>query len=149
MNYYAATNTDKARFYISNAPRTAFSTAILNVSDFSPDMFFNIFERHMQSNAQEVINNGWHTTISLYILSNSYSKSRPRKRKTKPPWFYAHLSKSNSESGSGVKNDVATKHGREVRHGVFQIGKGNVKNSCLALSLLVGISYLHMDAEMY
>ena len=69
-NYYAATNTDKARFYISNAPRTAFSTAILNVSDFSPDMFFNIFDRHMQSNAQEVINNGWHTTVSLYIFPN-------------------------------------------------------------------------------
>ena len=103
----------------------------------------------MQSNAQEVINNGWHTTISLYIFPNSYSKSRPRKIKTKPPRFYAHLGKSNSESGSGKKNDVATKHGREVRHGVFQIGKGNVKNSCLALSLLVGISYLHMDAKMY
>jgi hypothetical protein len=103
----------------------------------------------MQSNAQEVINNGWHRTISLYIFPNSYSKSRPRKIKTKPPRFYAHLGKSNSESGSGKKNDVATKHGREVRHGVFQIGKGNVRNSCLALSLLVGISYSHMDAKMY
>ncbi|CAB3987888.1 DNA polymerase [Paramuricea clavata] len=114
MHYYAETNTDKARFYISNAPRTAFSTAILSVSDFTTDMFFDIFERHMQSNAQEVINNG----------------------------------KSNAESGRGKKNEVATKHGREVRHGVFQIGKGNVTNTCLALSLLVGISHLHSGEKM-
>ncbi|CAB3979023.1 Hypothetical predicted protein, partial [Paramuricea clavata] len=53
MNYIASSSMDKARFYISNAPHAAFSTAILNVSDFNVDMFFDIFERHMQSNAQE------------------------------------------------------------------------------------------------
>ena len=42
---------------------------------------------------------------------------------------------------------MATKHGREVRHGVFQIGKGGVKNSCLALALLVGKSYLENDTN--
>ncbi|CAB3977400.1 Hypothetical predicted protein [Paramuricea clavata] len=71
-NYIASSPTDKARFYISNAPRTAFSTAILNVSDFNVDMFFDIFEKHMQSNAQEVIDDGWNTTISLYIFPNNY-----------------------------------------------------------------------------
>ena len=40
---------------------------------------------------------------------------------------------------------MVAKHGREVRHGVFQIGKTNVKNGCLALALLVGKSYLQND----
>jgi hypothetical protein len=47
MKYIASSDTDKARFYISNAPRTAFSTAVLNVSDFNVQMFFDIFERHI------------------------------------------------------------------------------------------------------
>jgi hypothetical protein len=80
MKYYAESDSSKARFYILNAPRTPFSTAILNVSDFETEMFFNIFERHMQSNAQEIINNGWHTTVSLYIFPNSYA---PRQNKKK------------------------------------------------------------------
>ncbi|CAB4013699.1 Hypothetical predicted protein, partial [Paramuricea clavata] len=95
MKYYAESNTSKARFYISNAPHTPFSTAVLNVSD----MFFNIFERHMQSNAQEIINNGWHTTVSLYVFPNTYTSRRPKKQ-TK---MYKYLGKDNMESGSGKK----------------------------------------------
>ena len=72
MNYIASSPTDKARFYISNAPRTAFSTAVLNISDFNVAMFFDIFERHMQSNAQEVINDGWTTTVSYILIFLSY-----------------------------------------------------------------------------
>ena len=83
MNYIASSPTDKARFYISNAPRTAFSTAVLNVSDFNVDMFFDIFERHMQSNAQEIINDGWTATISLYIFPNNYVP-RPARAQKKP-----------------------------------------------------------------
>jgi hypothetical protein len=64
MKYIASSGTDKARFYISKAPRTSFSTAVLNVSNFNVQMFFDIFERHMQSNAQEVIDDGWSSTIS-------------------------------------------------------------------------------------
>ncbi len=37
---------DKVRFYISKAPRTPFSTAILNVNDLNVEFFYNIFERH-------------------------------------------------------------------------------------------------------
>jgi hypothetical protein len=59
MKYNANSDRDKARFYISKAPKDPFSTAILNVADFTPQLFFNIFERHMQSNAQEVLDNGW------------------------------------------------------------------------------------------
>jgi hypothetical protein len=72
MKYIASSGTDKARFYISKAPHTAFSTAILNVEDFNTDMFFDIFERHMQSNAKEVLDNGWSCTVSLYIFPNNY-----------------------------------------------------------------------------
>jgi Lhr-like helicase len=39
MKYIASSGTDKARFYISKAPRTAFSTAVLDVSDFNVQMF--------------------------------------------------------------------------------------------------------------
>jgi hypothetical protein len=48
MNYIASSPTDKARFYISNAPRTSFSTAVLNVSDFNslPTTPFRIILRH-------------------------------------------------------------------------------------------------------
>ena len=147
MKYYAESNTAKARFFISNAPRTPFSTAVLNLSDFTTDMFFNIFERHMQSNTQEIINNGWHTTVSLYIFPNTRTSRQPVKKRKKQTKMYKYLGKNGMESGSGKKNDVALKHGREVRHGVFQIGKSNVKNGCLALALLVGKAYLHDDTN--
>ena len=45
----------------------------------------------------------------------------------------------------GKKMTWQQKMVREVRHGVFQIGKGGVKNSCLALALLVDKSYLEND----
>ena len=83
MNYIASSPTDKARFYISNAPRTPFSTAVLDVSDFNVDMFFDFFEKNMQSNAHEVINNGWTTTVSLYIFPNNYVPRLARAKKTK------------------------------------------------------------------
>jgi hypothetical protein len=111
-----------------------------------PNIYFNVFERHMQSNAQEIINNGWQTLVSLYIFPNSYTpqQKQQNKSKTKRCHLYKNFGKENSESGSGKKN-VATKHSREVRHGVFQIGKSGVKNSCLALALLVGKSFLQKD----
>ena len=99
----------------------------------------------MQSNAQEIINNGWGTNVSLYIFPNSYTSRQSKKKRKKSPNLYKYFGKANAEAGSGEKNDVATKLGREVRHGVFQIGKGGVKNSCLALELLVGKSYLEND----
>ena len=80
MKYNANSDRDKARFYISKAPKDPFSTAILNVGDFTPQLFFNISERHMQSNAQEVIDNGWQSIVSIYIFPNNYV--RPRARKT-------------------------------------------------------------------
>lgn len=40
---------------------------------------------------------------------------------------------------------MVVKHGRDVRHSVFQIVKTNVKNGCLALALLVGKSYQQND----
>ena len=128
MKYYAESGNSKARFYISNAPRTPFSTAILNVSDFTT--VFNIFERHMQINAQEIINNGWQTNVSLYIFPNSYAPSQRKKKAKKQQSLYKYFGKANAQSGSGKKYDVAAKHGREVRHSVFQIGKGGVKNYC-------------------
>jgi hypothetical protein len=72
MRYNANSGKDKARFYISRAPKTPFSTAILNVNDFSTQMFLDIFERHVQSNAQEIINNGWSSFVSVYIFPNDY-----------------------------------------------------------------------------
>ncbi|CAB3977264.1 DNA polymerase [Paramuricea clavata] len=148
MLYYAQTKTDKARFYISNAPRTPFSTSILNVSDFTTEMFFNIFEKHMQSNAQEIINNGWNTTVSLYIFPNDYvpRKKKPvKKKKINDNRLYKYFGRNTSESGTGKQNEPVFKYGREARHGVFQIGNSNVRNCCLALALLVGKSYLHND----
>ncbi|CAB3977899.1 Hypothetical predicted protein [Paramuricea clavata] len=149
--YYAQTNTDKARFFISNAPRTPFSTSVLTVTDFTPEMFFNIFEKHMQSNAEEIINNGWNTTVSLYIFPNNYvSRNKTsRVKKKKQNKLYKYFGKNTTESGSGKQNNPALKHGREVRHGVFQIGTSNVKNCCLALALLVGKSYLHNDSNAH
>ena len=103
MKYYAESDTSKARFYISNAPHTPFSTAILNVSDFTTDMFFNIFERHMQSNAQEIINNGWRTNVSLYIFQNSYKPRQSKKKTKKAPNLYKYFGKANAEAGCGKK----------------------------------------------
>jgi hypothetical protein len=103
MKYYAESDTSKARFYISNAPHTPFSTAILNVSDFTTDMFFNIFERHMQSNAQEIINNGWHTNVSLYIFQNSYTPRQSKKNTKKTPSLYKYFGKASDKAGRGDK----------------------------------------------
>ena len=141
MKYIASSGTDKARFYISKAPRTSFSTAVLNVSDFNVQMFFDIFERHMQSNAQEVIDDGWSSTISLFIFPNSYVPQSKSKNK-KMARIYKNVGKNGSEFGRGRKH-TAKKHGCEVRHGVFQItGKSN---RCFALALLVGRSFLNKD----
>ena len=85
MCHIASSPTDKARFYISKAPKRGFSTAILNVADFNAEMFFDIFERHMQSNAQEILDNGWQSTISLYIFPNRYVPRKKNVRKKKQP----------------------------------------------------------------
>jgi hypothetical protein len=142
MKYIASSDTDKARFYISKAPRTAFSTAVLNVSDFNVQMFFDIFERHMQSNAQEVIDNGWSCTISLFIFPNSYVPTNKSKTKKKATRLHKYVGKRGSDFGRGRKR-AAKKHGREVRHGVFQIT--GTSNRCFALALLVGSSFLDKD----
>jgi hypothetical protein len=113
MKYIASSGTDKARFYISKAPRTAFSTAVLNVSDFNVQMFFDIFERHMQSNAQEVIDAGWSSTISLFIFPNSYLPQSKSKKKKKMARIYKNVGKNGSEFGRGKKH-TAKKHGHEV-----------------------------------
>jgi hypothetical protein len=88
MRYISSAPTDKARFYISKAPQRGFSTAILNVADFNAEMFFDAFEKHMQSNAQEVIDNGWQSTVSMYIFPNKYvprKVSGKKKKKIQPP----------------------------------------------------------------
>ncbi|CAB3982341.1 DNA polymerase [Paramuricea clavata] len=141
MKYIASTPTDKARFYISKAPMRAFSTAILNVCDFNADLFFDVFERHMQSNAEVIINEGWQSTISIFIFPNNYVP-RTIKRKKKNPKMYAYLMKKPNEFGRGRKK-TATKHGRDVRHGVFQIV--GVTNCCFAYALCVARSFLHND----
>jgi hypothetical protein len=99
MRYNANSNKDKARFYISRAPRTAFSTAILNVEDFTAQMFLDIFEQHMQSNAQD-INNGWSSVVSVYIFPNNYVP-RSAKRKKQTSHLYKRLGQNPTESGSG------------------------------------------------
>ncbi|CAB4044265.1 Hypothetical predicted protein, partial [Paramuricea clavata] len=141
MRYNANSNKDKARFYISRAPRTPFSTAILNVEDFTTQMFLNIFERHMQSNAQEIINNGWSSVVSVYIFPNDYVPTNVKRKKTNQR-LYKHLGQNPKESGSG--RIIAQKHGREVRNGVFQVVSGTTKH-CFALALLVGKSFLQKD----
>lgn len=141
MKYIAASATDKARFYISRAPPTAFSTAILNVNDFNTEMFFYIFEHHMQSNAKEVIDNGWSCTVSLYIFPNNCVAREKKKKKVKRSALYKNLGKNGAEFGRG--RITAKKHGREVRHGVFQITGST--NCCFALALLVGRSFLNKD----
>ncbi|CAB3979927.1 Hypothetical predicted protein [Paramuricea clavata] len=141
MYYNANSYKDKARFYISRAPRTPFSTAILNVEDFTTQMFLNIFERHMQSNAQEIINNGWSSVVSVYIFPNDYVPTNVKRKKTNHR-LYKHLGQNPKESGSG--RIIAQKHGREVRNGVFQVVSGTTKH-CFALALLVGKSFLQKD----
>ena len=138
MKYNANSDRDKARFYISKAPKDPFSTAILNVSDFTPQLFFNIFERHMQSNAQEVLDNGWQSIVSIYIFPNNYVRPRTRKSVNKIK-MYRGLGKGQSEGGNAR---IAKKHGRDLRNGVFQVcGKQN----CFALALLLGKSFLQKD----
>ena len=142
MKYNANSGKDKARFYISKAPKSPFSTAILNVEDFTPQLFFNIFERHMQSNAQEVIDNGWQSIVSIYVFPNNYV--RPKLRKTMHRIkMYRNLGKNSSEAGSARRRTVQ-KHGREVQNGGFQV-VSNVKQSCFAQALLVGKSFLQKD----
>jgi uncharacterized C2H2 Zn-finger protein len=142
MNYIASSPTDKARFYISNAPQTPFSTAVLNVSDFDVDMFFDLFEKSMQSNAHEVLDNGWTTTVSLYIFPNNYVPRLARRAK-KNPKMYRDIGKNGSDVGRGRKNCLAQKHGREIRNGVFQIISKS--QHCFALAILTGCSFLNKD----
>jgi hypothetical protein len=142
MKYNANSDRDKARFYISKAPKDPFSTAILNVVDFTPQLFFNIFERHMQSNAQEVIDNGWQSIVSIYIFPNNFVRPRTRKVINRVK-MYRGMGKNQSESGSAR---TARKHGRDLRNGVFQVsGNSNAKQSCFALALLLGKSFLQKD----
>jgi hypothetical protein len=142
MKYHANSDRDKARFYISKAPKDPFSTAILNVGDFTPQLFFNIFERHMQSNAQEVIDNGWQSIVSIYIFPNSYLRPRARKAINRVK-MYQGMGKNQSEAGSAR---TARKHGRDLRNGVFQVaGNSIVKQNCFALALLLGKSFLQKD----
>ena len=150
MQYIASAPTDKARFLISKAPIRFFSTAILNVADFNTEMFFDIFERNMQSNAQEVLDNGWQTTISLYIFPNKYVPGEKRVRTKKKTTtatgkMYKYLGKNVREAGRGRKKQHVTKHGREVRHGVFQINSST--NNCFAFALLVARSFTDQDAQ--
>ncbi|CAB3985445.1 DNA polymerase, partial [Paramuricea clavata] len=142
MNFNASSSTDKARFYISNAPTASFSTAILNVGDFTPALFLNIFERHMQSNARAVIDNGWQSIVSLYIFPNRYVRPPNNRKKYKQPKIYKYYGKNPSESGNGRTS--ASKHGRGVRNGVFQVVSSK---KCFALSLLVGKSFLQKDKQ--
>ena len=143
MRYIASAPTDKARFYISKAPQRGFSTAVLNVADFNAEMFFDAFEKHMQSNAQEVIDNGWQSTISMYIFPNKYvpRKLSGKKNTTSTGKLYKRLGKNVKEIGRGRKKKIATKHGREVRHGIFQI----VGTNCFAFAFLVARSFIDKD----
>ena len=142
MKYYANTDRDKARFYISKAPKEPFSTAILNVGDFTPQLFFNIFERHMQSNAQQVLDNGWQSIVSIYIFPNSYVCPKTRKAINKVK-MYRGMGKNLSEAGSAR---TAKKHARDLQNGVFQVsGNSGIKQNCFALALLLGKSFLQKD----
>jgi hypothetical protein len=144
MKYNANSGKDKARFYISKALKTPFSTAILNVEDFTLQLFFNIFKRHMQSNVQEVLDNGWHSLVSIYIFPNNYVRPQVRKcQKVIGNRLYKYLGKNLTEAGSARR--TVQKHGREIRNGVFQVGSGGVKPSCFAYALLVGKSFLQKD----
>ncbi len=135
---------DKVRFYISKAPRTPFSTAILNVKDLNVEFFYNIFEKHMQSGAEEVLNRGWSSTVSVFVFSaGSVFNQNTQKRKQNK--MYKYLKKNVSEKGAGKK--CIKKHNRELHKGVFQICGDNfsVKDSCFVLALLVGKSFLDED----
>ena len=61
---------DKACFYISKAPRKHFSTALLNVEDLNVDLFYHIFEKHMQSNTEEILNRDWSSVVSVFVFPN-------------------------------------------------------------------------------
>ena len=55
--------------------------------------------------------------------------------------MYKHLGKNVKEIGRGRKKKIATKHGREVRHGIFQI----VGTNCFAFALSVARSFIDRD----
>ncbi len=69
---------DKVRFYISKAPRTPFSTAILNVEDLNVEFFYNIFEKHMQSNVEEVLNHNWSSIVSVFVFPSGTVSNQKR-----------------------------------------------------------------------
>jgi hypothetical protein len=106
-------------------------------------MFFDIFEKNMQSNAHEVINNGWTTTVSLYIFPNNYVPRSARASKKRTKRIYKDIGKNGSDVGRGRKNCLAQKHGREIRNGVFQIISKS--DYCFALAILTGCSFLNKD----
>ncbi len=142
--FMSNSDNDKVRFYISKAPRTPFSTAILNVKDLNVEFFYNIFEKHMQSGAEEVLNRGWSSTVSVFVFpAGSVSKQSTLKRKQNK--MYKYLKKNVSEKGAGKKS--IKKHDRELHKGVFQICADNflAKDSCFVLALLVGKSFLDDD----
>jgi hypothetical protein len=139
---------DKVRFYISKAPRTPFSTAILNVEDLNVEFFYNIFEKHMQSNAEEVLNHDWSSIVSVFVFpSGTVSNQKRNAAKNKQTRLYKYLKKDMLEVGSG--NNPIKKHNREIRKGVFQIRSETlskeVRGCCFPLALLVGKSFLDKD----
>ena len=85
--------------------------------------------------------------VCIFFLISILHVAREKKQQTHLNSTLIWVNQIRNQA-AGKKYDVGTKHGREVRHGVIQIGKSSVKNSCLALFLLVGISFLHMDAKM-
>ena len=80
--------------------------------------------------------------VSIYIFSKNYVRPQVRKRQ-RASRMYKYLCKNLSEASSARR--TAQKHGRENRNGVFQVGAGNVKQSCFAYALLVGKSFLQKD----
>jgi hypothetical protein len=93
----------------------------------------------MQSNAYEVLDNGWTTTVSLYIFPNNYVPRLARAKKNSK--IYKDVGKNGSDVGRGRKNCLAQKHGREIRNGVFQIISKS--QHCFALAILTGCSFLN------
>ncbi len=142
--FMSTSDNDKVRFYISKAPRTPFSTAILNVKDLNVEFFYNIFEKHMQSGAEEVLNHGWSSTVSVFVFptGSAFGQSTLKRKQAK---MYKYLKKNISEKGAGKKS--IKKHDRELHKGVFQICADNflAKDSCFVLALLVGKSFLDDD----
>ena len=53
----------------------------------------------MQSNAQEVIDNGWQSIVSIYIFPNTYVRPRARKAINRVK-MYQGMGKNQSEAGS-------------------------------------------------